>query len=122
MNLLKTMVQGSHQQEQVPSADYLKEQTIPAICPAGSIILFDSTLWHCAGKNNSGKDRLAMNHQFTRSFFKQQIDYSRALEENTIATLAPRTQQLLGWYTRIPSSLHEYYVPAEKRLYRGGQG
>ena len=34
----------------------------------------------------------------------------------------PRTQQLLGWYTRTPTSLDEYYRPPEERLYRSGQG
>jgi len=34
----------------------------------------------------------------------------------------PRTQQLLGWYTRVVTSLDEYYQPEEKRLYRRGQG
>lgn len=86
------------------------------------MILFDSTLWHAAGSNTSGRDRLAINHQFTRSFIKQQIDYVRALGEEVVTRQPPRTQQLLGWYTRVVTSLDEYYQPAERRLYRGGQG
>ena len=35
---------------------------------------------------------------------------------------APRTQQLLGWYTRVVTSLDEFYRPADERLYRSGQG
>ena len=33
-----------------------------------------------------------------------------------------RTQQLLGWYTRVVTSLDEFYRPLEERLYRSGQG
>jgi ectoine hydroxylase-related dioxygenase (phytanoyl-CoA dioxygenase family) len=33
-----------------------------------------------------------------------------------------RTQQLLGWYTRVVTSLDEYYRPSDERLYRSGQG
>jgi ectoine hydroxylase-related dioxygenase (phytanoyl-CoA dioxygenase family) len=91
-------------------------------CPAGSMLVFDSTLWHAAGFNVSGKDRLAINQQFTRSFFKQQIDYVRALGSEVVQAQLPRTQQLLGWYTRVVTSLDEYYQPADKRLYRAGQG
>lgn len=91
-------------------------------CPAGSMIVFDSTLWHAAGINTSGKDRLAINHQFTRSYFKQQIDYVRALGDDLVSSLPPRTQQLLGYYTRIPTRLDEYYRPSSERLYRAGQG
>jgi len=39
---------------------------------------------------------LAINHQFTRSFFKQQIDYIRALGDAVILEQPARTQQLLG--------------------------
>ncbi len=114
---------GSHQKPgPKPSEAYFDAAAIPAICPAGSMIIFDSTLWHAAGPNLSKNDRYAVNQQFTRSFFKQQIDYSRALGPETVESLPPRTQQLLGWYTRVPSSLGEYYRPQDQRLYRGGQG
>jgi ectoine hydroxylase-related dioxygenase (phytanoyl-CoA dioxygenase family) len=42
--------------------------------PPGAPLVFDSTLRHAPGANMSGADRLAIDHQFTRSFFKQQID------------------------------------------------
>ncbi|HYL18353.1 MAG TPA: phytanoyl-CoA dioxygenase family protein, partial [Burkholderiales bacterium] len=91
-------------------------------CAAGSMIVFDSTLWHAAGQNVSGADRLAINHQFTRSFIKQQIDYVRAMDEVQLLALPARSQQLLGYYTRVVTSLDEYYRPEAERLYRKGQG
>jgi ectoine hydroxylase-related dioxygenase (phytanoyl-CoA dioxygenase family) len=84
--------------------------------------VFDSTLWHAAGRNASPRDRLGINQQFTRSFLKQQIDYVRALGDEVVERQAPRTQQLLGWYTRVVTSLDEFYRPTEARLYRSGQG
>jgi ectoine hydroxylase-related dioxygenase (phytanoyl-CoA dioxygenase family) len=116
------VVPGTHQQEPAPSAAYNRANAIPVICPSGSLIAFDSTLIHAAGHNASSQDRLAINMQFTRSYIKQQIDYVRALGDALILQQAPRTQQLLGWYTRVVTSLDEYYRPAEERLYRGGQG
>ena len=86
------------------------------------MFVFDSTLWHAAGANISGKDRLAINHQFTRSYMKQQIDYVRALGDGAVAAQRPRTQQLLGWYTRVVTGLDEFYRPEQERLYRKGQG
>lgn len=86
------------------------------------MIVFGSTLWHAAGTNRSDRDRLAINHQFTRSFFKQQIDYARALGDELICAQPPRVQQLLGWYTRVVTTLDEYYRPAKERLYRADQG
>jgi ectoine hydroxylase-related dioxygenase (phytanoyl-CoA dioxygenase family) len=116
------VVPGSHHRAARPSADELAERAMPLECPAGSMIVFDSTLWHAAGANVSGHDRLAINHQFTRSWIKQQIDYVRALGDAAVLALPSRSQQLLGWYTRVPTRLDEYYRPPAERLYRGGQG
>ena len=113
---------GSHQQDPAPQLDKLEHTALPARCPAGSMLVFDSTLFHAAGPNTSGADRLAINNQFTRSYVKQQIDYVRALGDDRVLAQPARTQQLLGWYTRVVSSLDEYYQPPEKRLYRSGQG
>jgi ectoine hydroxylase-related dioxygenase (phytanoyl-CoA dioxygenase family) len=113
---------GSHQQVAPPDLEKVDATALAVACPAGSMLVFDSTLWHAAGPNTSGADRLAINHQFTRSYIKQQIDYVRALGDERVLAQPPRTQQLLGWYTRVVSSLDEYYQPAEKRLYRSGQG
>lgn len=116
------VVPGSHQKNSIPEPGYLKSAAIPITCPAGSMIVFDSTLWHAAGNNISGRDRYAINHQFTRSFIKQQIDYVRGLGEASILRQKPRTQQLLGYYTRVVTSLDEYYRPEPERLYRKNQG
>lgn len=116
------LVPGTHQKAERPSEDYLKANAISVECPEGSMFIFDSTLYHAAGENNSGKDRYGINHQFTRSFFKQQIDYVRALGDELVSAQKPRTQQLLGWYTRVPTSLEDYYRGPDDRLYRKGQG
>ncbi|MGE0199577.1 MAG: phytanoyl-CoA dioxygenase family protein [Candidatus Melainabacteria bacterium] len=106
--------------------DLLRERGVPVVCPAGSLIVFDSTLLHAAGVNQSGADRLSVNHQFTRSFIKQQLDYPRALTaqygQGWEQALPERTQQLLGYFSRPPESLDAYYQPEEKRWYRRGQG
>ncbi len=113
---------GTHQSPAPFTAEYLAKNSAPVQCRAGSAIVFDSTLWHAAGANISGRDRLGINHQFTRAWIKQQIDYVRALGDARVMAQPPRTQQLLGWYTRMVTNLDEYYRPAAERLYRGGQG
>ncbi|HTX56036.1 MAG TPA: phytanoyl-CoA dioxygenase family protein [Candidatus Acidoferrales bacterium] len=116
------VVPGSHLYGTRPTDDFLAEAAVPGICPAGSALVFDAMLYHAAGRNSSGRDRVAINHQFTLAFFKQQIDYVRALGDDAVTALPERTQQILGWYTRVVTSLDEYYVPSEERLYRSGQG
>ena len=115
-------VPGTQQTTPPPAVEYLQAHAVAMECPAGSMVVFDSTLWHAAGANTSGRDRLAINHQFTRSYVKQQIDYVRALGDEVVLAQPPRTQQLLGWYTRVVTSLDEYYRAEGERLYRKGQG
>jgi len=55
-------------------------------------------------------------------YIKQQIDYVRALGDEVVLCQASQTQQLLGWYTRVVTSLDEFYRPEAERLYRKGQG
>ena len=116
------VVPGTHQRPGRPGQKFLDSTCVNVECPAGSMFVFDSTLWHASGRNMTDRDRLAINHMFTRSFFKQQIDYVRALGEESVLRRPARTQQLLGWYTRVVTSLDEYYRPADDRLYRSGQG
>ncbi len=115
------VVPGTHQRESRP-ADAELERAVCLECGAGAMIVFDSTLWHRGGRNTSGSDRLAVNQQFTRSYVKQQIDYVRALGDPAILALPARSQQLLGYYTRVVTSLDEYYRTGDERLYRAGQG
>jgi ectoine hydroxylase-related dioxygenase (phytanoyl-CoA dioxygenase family) len=113
---------GTHQRPGRPNQRVLESGAVSVECPAGSMFVFDSTLWHAAGRNMTDRNRLAINHMFTRSFFKQQVDYVRALGDDFVLAQSPRVQQLLGWYTRVVTSPDEYYQPTEKRLYRAGQG
>lgn len=116
------IVPGTHQQEIPPSVEYLEKNSISVECPGGSMIVFDSTLWHSAGLNRSGKDRHAINHIYTPSYIKPQMDHVRHLGNDVVLAQKPRTQQLLGWYTRVPTTLDEFYQPSEERFYRAGQG
>ena len=116
------IVPGTQQRQPAPTHEFLTSAAVPIECAPGSMVIFDSTLWHAAGQNVSGVDRLAINHQFTRSWIKQQIDYVWALGNETIELLPPRSRQLLGWMTRVVTNLDEFYRPEEERLYCRGQG
>ena len=116
-----TRIVPCSQQKSRPADEYIRQYNIPVTCPPGSLFIYDSTLLHAAGYNRTGQNRAAINQQFVRSYIKQQFDFVRALGDEVILGQKPRTQQLLGYYTRVVTSLDEYYQPEEKRLYRKGQ-
>ncbi|MDB6144814.1 MAG: hypothetical protein JWP80_3858 [Pseudomonas sp.] len=113
---------GSHRSPDKPDDSLFEARAIKALGSAGSIYLFDSRIWHAAGVNHTPRPRRCLTLTFTRSFYKQQFDYCRSLGQHFCEAQAPALQQLLGWYARTPSNLHEWYQPEDQRFYRKSQG
>ncbi len=112
----------SHRMNAQPSDEEFFRGATRAIGPAGSIVVFNSNLWHAAGVNRSETPRRALTIVFTKPFMKQQLDYPRAIDRARVGALSPRLEQLLGYNARVPTSLDEWYQPPDKRLYKRDQG
>jgi Phytanoyl-CoA dioxygenase (PhyH) len=111
---------GTHRFADRPSDDYLEAHAVRITGTAGSIVLFDSNLWHSAAPNTTRSPRMALTLAFTRPFFKQQMDYPRMLGEDFPPN--DRVRQVLGYNARVPCGYDEWYQPPEKRMYKPGQG
>ncbi|WP_068875086.1 MULTISPECIES: phytanoyl-CoA dioxygenase family protein [unclassified Phenylobacterium] len=116
------VLSGSQHEPDRPDADRFWSQSERLTGPAGSIVLFDSNLWHAAGSNVSEQPRAALTLSFSRAFVKQQMDYPRFLGEAYGKSLTPEMRQLLGYNAMTPTSYDEFYRPREARLYRDDQG
>lgn len=114
-------VKGSHQRSEQPSAKLIRAADT-AVAPVGSLLIFDSTIWHAAGSNNAQNERVGLNVQWTKSFIKQQIDLVRYLGVDACSTFSQDVQAALGMHSRVVESLDEYYVPQHERLYQPNQG
>jgi len=116
------LLSGSHRSGEKPSDEAFFRDAERAVGPAGSIVVFDSNLWHAAGVNRSDRPRRALTLAFTRPFIKQQLDYPRMLGYERGESYSPALRQLLGYNARVPTSLDEWYQPPDKRLYKRDQG
>lgn len=116
------LLSGSHRMAEQPSDEVFFRDAVRMVAPAGSIVVFNSNLWHAAGANRSRGPRRALTLAFTRPFIKQQLDYPRAFGAGSGETLSPVLRQLLGYNARVPASLDEWYQPAERRSYQKNQG
>ena len=83
------VVPGSHRVPERPSDEEIERRTARLTGRAGSIVLFDSNLWHSAAPNLTSGPRKALTLTFSRPFFKQQMDYPRLLGEGW-----PRNERL----------------------------
>jgi ectoine hydroxylase-related dioxygenase (phytanoyl-CoA dioxygenase family) len=71
---------ASHKVEMFPSQDFVEKNQRGVIAQAGSVLVFDSMLYHRAGYNRSSHPRRALNHVYTAPFLKQQISIPDALQ------------------------------------------
>jgi hypothetical protein len=115
------ILSGSHYQNEKPEQDVFIKNSDRATGPRGSVLFFDSRIWHATGQNNSDGKRRALTLTFTSPFFKQQLDYSRLIGFEKVKEFGPYLKQVIGYNSRVPASLNEYYVPASDRFYQRGQ-
>jgi len=116
------LLSGSHRLKERPGDEEFFSRAARAVGRAGSVVLFNSNLWHAAGVNRTSRARRALTLAFTTPYIKPQFDYPRAIGYDRGDQLSPTLRQLLGYNARIPASLDEWYQPPEKRMYRPGQG
>src|SRR5712672_1916662 len=101
---------------QPPRDEDFYRDAVRAVAQAGSIVVFNSNLWHAAGPNRSRGPRRGLTLAFTRPFMKQQMDYPRALGYERAASLSLELRQVLGYNARVPTSLDEWYQTPDRRL------
>jgi ectoine hydroxylase-related dioxygenase (phytanoyl-CoA dioxygenase family) len=72
---------GSHKIEAMPSESLLASAAETPVARAGSIVLFDSMVFHRTGINRSGRVRRGINHVIGTPIMGQVIDIPRMLGE-----------------------------------------
>jgi len=117
------MMTGSHVDcPDRPSDAAFQARAEAATGRAGSLLVFDSNLWHAAGVNTTARPRRSVTPMLSRPLVKPQFDHPRALGYQRMDELSELQRQVLGYYSRIPATLEEWYQPPQRRMYRPGQG
>lgn len=111
----------SHLREEKPTANFFKENSIQATGRRGDILIFNSNVFHAAAPNFTNEDRRAIPITISRSFMKQLLDYPRAIGYTEMGKFTYEFQQFLGYHSRVPESLDEFYQPEEFRFYKKNQ-
>jgi ectoine hydroxylase-related dioxygenase (phytanoyl-CoA dioxygenase family) len=115
------LLPNSHKVEEKPTDLLFKTKCIRALGKKGDILLFNSNIWHCSAPNNTNKSRRAIPLTFSKSCIKQMFDYTKSIETAMNYNFHHDMKQLLGFDSRVPTSLYEWYLPADKRFYKKNQ-
>lgn len=95
--------------EQMPCQDqhFLDSNAIQVKAPAGSALVFNPLMWHCAGANHTDKPRRAIKMLMIRDWMVPQMDYSRSIRPEILNGLSERSKRILGHDSQIPRSFQE---------------
>lgn len=76
-----------------PAAPHPDE--VRLIAPAGTVIVFNSHLWHGGTQNRSDRPRRALHSYFTRRANRQQLGQRQYIRAETLAGLSPAARFIL---------------------------
>jgi len=115
------LLSQSHQKADRPDEDYFYEKADRAVGKKGSLLVFDSHVWHATGNNTTDDVRRALTITLTKPHYKQQADYPRMWGYDKMDKQSEYLNQMIGYYSRVPATLEDYFQPVEKRFYRRNQ-
>jgi ectoine hydroxylase-related dioxygenase (phytanoyl-CoA dioxygenase family) len=95
------VVPGSHRSAQLPR-EVMTDPFGPhpgevkVLGEAGTVVIFNSHLWHGGTRNATGRPRRALHSYFCRRGLKQQLDQRAYARPETLARLSPAARYILG--------------------------
>lgn len=113
---------GSFERIEPPSEDEFFAGAQRVYPQRGDLVVFNARTWHYGGVNTTSEDRHAVTLNACRAYMRQRFDYPRMVGDELGSTLSPTLRRILGFDVRVPTSLEEYYLPEDQRLYKANQG
>jgi ectoine hydroxylase-related dioxygenase (phytanoyl-CoA dioxygenase family) len=94
------VVPGSHRWTDRRPVD--PDETVTVTMPAGSVLFILGNLWHGGGANRTDRPRLGVLLEYAAGWLRQQENHVLAVPPETVRTLEPRLQELLGYGIHPP--------------------
>jgi ectoine hydroxylase-related dioxygenase (phytanoyl-CoA dioxygenase family) len=94
------VVPGSHRWTDRQPVD--PDETVPVTMPAGSVLFLVGNLWHGGGANRTDVPRLGVLLEYAAGWLRPQENHVIAVPPETVRTLDPRLQELLGYGIHPP--------------------
>jgi ectoine hydroxylase-related dioxygenase (phytanoyl-CoA dioxygenase family) len=90
------LVPGSHRRERRPAKGE-QEEHVEAEMPAGSVLLYDGSLWHGGGTNATDDRRVGIVVNHCAGFLRQEENQLLAVPRDLARTFPRRLQEMLGY-------------------------
>ncbi|KIM98354.1 hypothetical protein OIDMADRAFT_31157 [Oidiodendron maius Zn] len=92
-----TLIPGSHLwgDDRMPK----REEMIPAVMPAGSMLYFLNTVWHSGGANTSNQQRRSLTAQYCQPWIRTYENMTVAMGWEDLDQVPKKLLQLMGFST-----------------------
>ncbi|TNF89690.1 MAG: hypothetical protein EP301_02540 [Gammaproteobacteria bacterium] len=94
------VVPRSHLAAEDVDPSVLADQAVPVIAPAGTLMVFESRLWHRTGSNQSSRPRAALFGWYTKPIYRAQENWFLSLDADVIDEASDELLTLLGYKTQ----------------------
>lgn len=95
------LVPGSHKRISYPENGRLYPDEVRADAKAGSVIIYDGSLWHAGGKKTVECERWSIIASYSRWFVKPSFEMTKNTPKDIFDILTDRQKELFG-YTSVP--------------------
>ena len=91
------LVPGSHRLDRMPNPGE-QADTIRAVMPKGSVLVYHGSVWHCGGANRTRDERrIGAALQYCAGYLRPQENYFLMIPPEQVAEYPERLQRLLGY-------------------------
>jgi ectoine hydroxylase-related dioxygenase (phytanoyl-CoA dioxygenase family) len=91
------LVPGSHRADRSPQPFGEPAATVAAEMPAGSVLVFDGSIWHGGGANRSDGWRLGIAMNYCAGWLRQQENQQLGIPLEVARTFSPQLRRLCGF-------------------------
>jgi len=97
------LVPGSHRADRSPQPFGEPAETVAAEMPAGSVLVFDGSIWHGGGANRTSERRLGLAMNYCAGWLRQQENQQLGIPLDIARGFSPRLRKLVGFglYKRL---------------------
>ena len=90
------VVPGSHKADRSPQP-FEPVETVAAVMKAGSVLVFDGSIWHGGGANTTGARRIGLAMNYCAGWIRQQENQQLGIPLAVARNFSPRLRKLAGF-------------------------
>lgn len=93
------IVPGSHKDPKAPAYGDKEIDTIPAEMSAGSVMVYNGSLWHGGGRNQTDERRIGIAMNYCAGYIRQQENQQLGIPRDVAKGFSDRLKELVGYGT-----------------------